>query len=134
LAEAPRTIRVAAAVIRQGDRYLITQRREGAVLPLLWEFPGGQVEAGENDEQALVRELAERLEAQVEIGCKLGERRHEYQGYAVDLALYEARLTSERLVQRAVRDFRWVASAEFDRYPFPRADQETMDLLLGWRR
>ena len=47
---------VSAAIIREG-RYLITQRNEHAMLPLLWEFPGGRVEDGESDEEALVREL-----------------------------------------------------------------------------
>ena len=44
-----RTIRVVAAVVQRNDRYLITQRRATAVLPLLWEFPGGRVEDGESD-------------------------------------------------------------------------------------
>ena len=44
-----RAIRVVAGVIERSGRYLITQRRAGAVLPLLWEFPGGRVEAGETD-------------------------------------------------------------------------------------
>lgn len=48
-------IRVVAAVIQDGERYLITQRRPSAVLPLLWEFPGGKVEKGEPDENALLR-------------------------------------------------------------------------------
>ena len=46
----PRTIRGVAAVIDQGGRYLITQRQANAVLPNLWEFPGGRVEAGESDD------------------------------------------------------------------------------------
>ena len=54
-------IRVVAAVISRNDRYLITQRRPTAVLPGLWEFPGGKVERGEDDKHALRRELQERL-------------------------------------------------------------------------
>ena len=53
----PRTIRVVAAVIERDGRYLITQRRPSASLPLLWEFPGGRVDAGEGDGQALLREI-----------------------------------------------------------------------------
>jgi 8-oxo-dGTP diphosphatase len=125
------TIRVVAAVIAKDGKYLITQRRETAVLPLLWEFPGGRVEAGEDDKIALKRELKERLEADIEVGDKVGERRHEYGGYTVELALYSARLRKDWLVARRVRDFRWVPSSEFDGYEFPDADQRTMDLLLG---
>jgi 8-oxo-dGTP diphosphatase len=36
-----KSIRVVAAVVQQSDKYLITQRRENAAMPLLWEFPGG---------------------------------------------------------------------------------------------
>ena len=50
-------IRVVAAEIERDGRYLITQRRPQATMPLLWEFPGGKVEADESDEQALAREL-----------------------------------------------------------------------------
>jgi 8-oxo-dGTP diphosphatase len=127
-----RTIRVVAAVVERDGRYLITQRREQAVLPLLWEFPGGKVEAGERDEDALVRELRERIDAHATIGRKIGEKHHVYDGYEVALALYAATL-DERHPIRAVRvkDVRWVASEEFERYPFPDADQRTMDQLLG---
>ena len=54
-----RTIRVVSAVIERGGRYLITQRRATAVLPLLWEFPGGRVEPAETDAAALEREVAD---------------------------------------------------------------------------
>ena len=49
-----------AAVVEREGRYLITQRREQAVLSLMWEFPGGKVEAGEADEEALRRELKQK--------------------------------------------------------------------------
>lgn len=130
-----KTVRVVAAVVEREGRYLITQRRETAVLPLLWEFPGGRVEAGEADEDALRRELRERLDADARIGKKLGEKLHDYDGYRVALALYEATLVEGRpLHAKRVKDFRWVASSEFDKFPFPDADQQTMDQLLGFTR
>ena len=125
------TVRVVAAVIRKDDKYLITQRREFAVLPLKWEFPGGRVEPGERDEEALKREVRERLGVDVIVDGKLGERRHQYRGYAVELALYAVRLLGDELKKAHVRDFRWVGSNEFDQYEFPAADQATMDALLG---
>ena len=130
-----KVIRVVAAVLERDGRYLITQRRESAVLPLQWEFPGGKVVAGENDEDALRRELSERLDADFEIGKKIGEKHHIYDGYEVILALYAAKLIPGRPMRaKRVRDFRWVASSEFGQYQFPDADQRTMDQLLGIRR
>lgn len=125
-------LRVVAAVCEHDGRYLITQRRATAVLPLMWEFPGGKVEPDETDQQALHRELHERLGARATIGRKLGEKVHHYEGYSVDLVLYEAVLDpSAALAIHRVNDYRWVRSHEFEQYPFPDADQQTMDQLLG---
>jgi 8-oxo-dGTP diphosphatase len=130
-----RVIRVVAAVISKEGRYLITQRRPSAVLPGLWEFPGGKVEAGEPDETALAREVFERLGVQVQVDERMAHRTHEYDGYTVDLNLYATRLV-EGQEPRSLRvaDHRWVTSEEFEQYRFPAADQATMDLLLGIKR
>ncbi|GAA4427311.1 8-oxo-dGTP diphosphatase MutT [Pontibacter saemangeumensis] len=53
--------RVTCAVIEQYARVLITQRSKSMPDPLLWEFPGGKVEAGETEEECLVREIREEL-------------------------------------------------------------------------
>ena len=128
-------LRVVAAVIARNDRYLITQRRPTAVLPDLWEFPGGRVEENESDAEALTREVRERVGVEVQVGSCIGRRPHDYDGYSVDLALYQATL-APGAEPRAVRvaDCRWVASSEFEKYRFPAADQATMDLLLGIKR
>lgn len=129
------SIRVVAAVIEQGGLYLITQRRPEAVLGGLWEFPGGKVEPGERDEEALRRELRERLGVEAHIGKKLGERHTAYDDYEVTLALYAVTLIPGPGPDRSrVADLRWVRSEEFEQYPFPAADQKTMDALLGIRR
>jgi 8-oxo-dGTP diphosphatase len=127
----PKSIRVVAAVIERDGKYLITQRRPEAVLPSLWEFPGGKVEAGETDEQALRREMRVRLDVDVEVGEDLATSVHDYEGYTVTLAVYRTKLLSENLIPKRVHDFRWIASDEFDKYEFPPADQATMDKLLG---
>jgi 8-oxo-dGTP diphosphatase len=57
--------RVVAAVIRDGDRFLICQRPAHKRHGGLWEFPGGKCEAGETDAQAITRELAEELGVEV---------------------------------------------------------------------
>ena len=126
-----RTIRVVAAVLEREGRYLITQRRPTAVLPLLWEFPGGKVEPGETDGHALKRELLHRLGAAIECGKLISFVSHPYEQYAVDLFLYECHLTNEKLEARNVNAFKWVPSSEFDKYPFTPADEASMNKLLG---
>lgn len=129
----PKRIRVVAAVIQHDGKYLITQRRASASLPLLWEFPGGRVEPGEDDTAALKREFSERLGAQVEVGKPVAFRRHDYEGYSVELVLYEAMLQGE-LETKKVKEYRWVPADEFSEYPFPPADSLTLDdfqLFIG---
>jgi 8-oxo-dGTP diphosphatase len=126
-----RTIRVVAAVLEKEGRYLITQRRATAVLPLMWEFPGGRVEDGETDAHALKREVRHRLGAEIEVGKLISFVSHPYEHYVVDLFLYECTLLGETLEGRNVNAFQWVTSAEFDQYPFTPADEASMNKLLG---
>jgi 8-oxo-dGTP diphosphatase len=125
------TIRVVAAVIASQGRYLITQRRPAAVLPLLWEFPGGRVESGESDAAALKREVMHRLSVEIEIGQLISFVSHPYEHYTVDLYLYDCRIVRGELQAANVHDFKWVTSEEFDRYPFTPADEASMSKLLG---
>jgi 8-oxo-dGTP diphosphatase len=126
-----RTIRVVAAVLEKEGRYLITQRRATAVLPLMWEFPGGRVEEGETDVHALKREVRHRLGAEIEVGKLISFVSHPYEHYVVDLFLYECALVGDTLEGRNVSAFQWVTSAEFDQYPFTPADEASMNKLLG---
>ena len=126
-----KTIRVVAALIERDGRYLITQRRETAVLPLLWDFPGGRVERGESDEAALAREVDERLGASVEVGQLISFVNHPYDKYAVDLHLYECTLLSDELRCRAVKEYAWVTSKEMESYSFTPVDEASMTKLLG---
>jgi 8-oxo-dGTP diphosphatase len=129
-AEPRRTIRVVAAVVEKNGRYLITQRRPNAVLPMLWEFPCGKVEAGETDTEALRRELRERLAVESEVGEWISETVWDYEHYRVELTLYECRVRGD-LECKAVHAYRWVTSDEFDQYEFTPADEASMNKLLG---
>lgn len=125
-------IRVVAAVIEHDGRYLITQRNANAVLPGLWEFPGGRVEEDETETAALLREVEGRIGVQVVVGAKIGEHLHEYTSYSVHLTMYSCKLPVEaRPYPATVADLRWVMSREFLDYDFPPADEKTMSKLLG---
>ncbi|HEX3770685.1 MAG TPA: NUDIX domain-containing protein [Polyangiaceae bacterium] len=126
-----RTIRVVAAILERDGHYLITQRRATAVLPLMWEFPGGRVEDGEMDAHALKREVRHRLGAEIEVGKLISFVSHPYEHYVVDLFLYECTFQGEGLEAKNVNAFKWVQSAEFEEYPFTPADEASMNKLLG---
>lgn len=123
-------IRVVSAAICRHGRYLITQRNERAVLPLLWEFPGGRVEENETDELALARELKWRLGVEATVGELLSTTEKEYAAYVVELHLYRCDLGATEPAAVNVRDMRWVTSAEFDQVEFTPADEKSMDALL----
>jgi len=124
-------VRVVAAEIERAGRYLITQRRPQAVLPLLWEFPGGRVEAGETDQDALSRELKEKLLIDVEVNELALHVSHEYDAYTLDLLVYRATITGGEPAAHLVHEVRWVKAEEFGDYEFPGADQQTIDALLS---
>ncbi len=120
---------MSAAIKKQGH-YLITQRNERAVLPLLWEFPGGKVEDGETDQEALARELHFRLGIEAVIQDHLTHTEREYNDYIVELHLYRCELGPLSPQPLTVRDVRWVRPDELDGYDFTPADQISMDALL----
>jgi 8-oxo-dGTP diphosphatase len=124
-------LRVVAAVVERNGTYLITQRRPTAVLPLLWEFPGGKVESGETDAEALRREMRYRLDVEIELGKLISYTNHPYENYELDLYLYECSIPHGDPLATNVNAFRWVRSDEFDQYPFTPADEASVGKLLG---
>ena len=73
-------IAVVAGVVRREGRVLLCQRPEGKRFGLLWEFPGGKVEAGESPEAALERELREELDVETRTGRVLDALRLDARG------------------------------------------------------
>jgi 8-oxo-dGTP diphosphatase len=78
----------------------------------------------------LKREL-HRLGVEIDVGKLISFVSHPYEHYVVDLFLYECRLVTDTLEPRAVNAFKWVASGDFDQYPFTPADEASMNKLLG---
>lgn len=123
---------VVAAQIERDGRFLITQRRPSAVLPLLWEFPGGKLEEGETKIQALRRELAHRIGCAVLDPVKSMEVLHPYAGYDLRLVVYRCTLAEGAEPQALnCHAIKWVLPEELGDHEFPGADQESVDQLLG---
>jgi 8-oxo-dGTP diphosphatase len=128
-----RKIRVVGAMLeREPGRYLITQRSKAASLPLLWEFPGGQVQEGEDEVVALKRELRERLGVDVVVEEQAMATHHEYPNYDIDFRVFRCRLErGDQPVSHAkVNDHRWVTLDEMGQFTFPDADARTLAKLL----
>lgn len=124
-------IRVVAAEVEQEGAFLLTQRRPHASFPLHWEFPSGRVEEGEQDTQALKRELMERLGVEISIGDCTMFVKQEYEDYILDFYVYRCSIQegSEPKILK-VNDWRWVHPQEMESYPFPPADAHSIKRLL----
>lgn len=126
-----RTIHVVSAAIERDGCYLITQRLEKAVFPLLWEFPGGKMEEGESHEGALIRELKYRLGVDATVNAMISETKRSYPNYDVVLYLMSCTIGDQEPQALSVRDLKWVASDDMGSYEFVPADEASMDKLLS---
>jgi 8-oxo-dGTP diphosphatase len=81
---------VVAALIWNGDKFMICQRPAHKARGLLWEFVGGKVEPGQTKEQALIRECREELAVLLAFGAVIMDVVHEYPDLTVHLTLFNA--------------------------------------------
>ena len=119
-----------AALIRDGARFLICQRPADKKRALLWEFPGGKVEAGESPEQALIRECGEELGVTLSVGGLYAQAVHRYPDIHIRLSLYEAVIAAGTLERREHNALKWIAAGEIPQYDFCPADVDILDRLM----
>lgn len=122
-------IKVVAAVICRGDEILICRRPEGKNLAGFYEFPGGKVEKGETERQALVRECMEELNLTLSVGEKITAVKHDYGGYLVEITFFNCAICAGQLIPLEHSDVRWVKRSELKNYSFCPADNSLISLL-----
>ena len=121
---------VVAALIWEGDRFMICQRPEHKARGLLWEFVGGKVEKGETKEQALIRECREELAVTVEAHDVFMDVVHEYPDLAVHLTLFNASITEGVPQKLEHNDIQWITVGEIGNYEFCPADETILARLI----
>ena len=117
---------VVAALIWDGDKFMICQRPEHKARGLLWEFVGGKVESGETKEQALIRECREELNVLLSVGNVFMEVIHEYPDITVHLTLFNATIAEGKPQKLEHNDIQWIAPSEIQNYEFCPADEEIL--------
>lgn len=117
---------VVAALIREGEKFMICQRPAHKARGLLWEFVGGKVEPGETKEQALIRECQEELAVTLTVGDVFMDIVHEYPDITVHLTLYNAAIAKGIPQMLEHNDIRWITPSEIPHYEFCPADEEIL--------
>jgi 8-oxo-dGTP diphosphatase len=119
--------------IEQG-KLLVTQRKKDASHGLLWEFPGGKVEDGEDPREALRRELMEELDVEVEVGRLFDAVFYFYPEFPILLLVYRCRVEKGSLKPIGCHRLRWVTLKELEALAMPPADDPVRKHLSSFNR
>lgn len=125
------TIVVTAAVIRQGDYYLLAQRKKGSHQELKWEFPGGKVEKGEHPEQCLIREIKEELDVSIRIEDIFQVVSHVYGEKHIILLCYKCEIYGGEISCIDCADYRWVKPEQMMHFDCAPADIPVIQKIIS---
>lgn len=114
---------VAIALITDGARVLVTQRRADDSFPLYWEFPGGTCESYETLELCVVREMQEELGITVVVDAPGPDVVHQYPDWTIRLVSFWCRVTAGTPQALEAAQWRWVTAEELPHYQFPPASE-----------
>lgn len=119
---AEKQMEVVAAIIREGDRIFATQRGYGEFKDG-WEFPGGKVEPGETPQQALVREIREELDTEIEVEELVDTVEYDYPNFHLTMHCYFCTIKSGELVLKEHEAARWLTKETLDSVAWLPADE-----------
>ena len=120
-----KTIRVAAAVIREDGRIFATQRGYGPWKDW-WEFPGGKIEAGETPEEALRREIREELGTEITVGRMIARAEYDYPDFHLSMDCFYCRIKSGTPELKEHESARWLLPEELESVKWLPADLEVI--------
>ena len=102
-----KTVRVAAAVIRDKNKIFATARGYGA-LKGKWEFPGGKIETGETPREALKREIREKLATEVEVGELIDTIEYDYPDFHLVMECFWCKVVNGELELKEHEAAQWL--------------------------
>ena len=119
---------VAVSVIEHKNKILITKRLNKNFLPGLWEFPGGKIEKNETAIQTIIREVKEETNLTVSNPIFLGNIKHKYSHFGVNISLFISFPKSIKSLNLS-QEYRWIRMKDILNYPLPKANHKMLDIL-----
>lgn len=120
---------IVIGLIRKQGSLLIQRRPETGLLGGLWEFPGGKVEPGEDQKEALLREIREETALQVDINEKIATIKHAYTHFKITLTAYWCDWKSGTAQSLAATENRWVTQDKLQAFAFPKANLKILEKI-----
>jgi 8-oxo-dGTP diphosphatase len=124
---------VVAALVRDGSRVLVSRRRADQPMPLLWEFPGGKVEPGEDPVVALAREVREELGCTVRVGRIHEVVFHAYEAFDLVMLVYTCTIVEGTPRAVEVAEVAWIDAARLPTLELLPADYPLARALAAGR-
>jgi 8-oxo-dGTP diphosphatase len=123
-----KTINVAAAIIRNGDKIFATKRGYGEFKGG-WEFPGGKIEEGETPKEALVREIQEELDILVEVGELVEIVEYDYPSFHLTMHCFLCIMKAGDLVLKEHEEAMWLTKENLNSVDWLPADKGLIENL-----
>ena len=123
-----KTIRVVAAIIIKNGKVFATQRGYGDFKGG-WEFPGGKIDAGETPEEALIREIKEELDTEVEVIELLDTVEYDYPNFHLSMDCFICSIKSGDLVLKEHEAAQWLTKETLDSVNWLAADLGVIDKI-----
>ena len=124
---------VSAAIIVENKKILCVQRNKGKYdyISYKYEFPGGKLEIGENEEDALKREISEELNLEIDVAEKFLVVTHEYLDFDLTMHSYLCKANTEELVLKEHIDAKWLHKNELIELDWAAADLPIVSKLIN---
>lgn len=121
-------VEVVAAVIVDKGKIFVAQRGYGEWIGY-YELPGGKVEPGETDKEALAREIKEELATEVEVGEIVETVEYDYPNFHLTMKCYLCKVIRGELTLLEHKTAKWLGAEELDSVNWLPADEQLVERL-----